>query len=139
MISRTRLGMTIRAGSSNREMVASLGIDVRLLYRAMFAAGVALAALAGMLAAPVSSVYPGMGGQDVGVLGPQPLAGFSLSGLGLAMGQVESEFQSIEFRSDGLGGNRAEYLDRDQGNRPGPGHHSAGGRHLERSARIRPR
>jgi branched-chain amino acid transport system permease protein len=63
VISRTRLGMMIRAGSSNREMVASLGIDVRLLYRAMFAAGVALAALAGMLAAPVSSVYPGMGGQ----------------------------------------------------------------------------
>ena len=63
VISRTRLGMMIRAGSSNREMVASLGIDVKLLYRAMFAAGVALAALAGMLAAPVSSVYPGMGGQ----------------------------------------------------------------------------
>jgi branched-chain amino acid transport system permease protein len=63
VISRTRVGMMIRAGSSNREMVASLGIDVKLLYRAMFAAGVALAALAGMLAAPVSSVYPGMGGQ----------------------------------------------------------------------------
>jgi len=63
VISRTRLGMMIRAGSSNREMVASLGIDVKLLYRGMFAAGVALAVLAGMLAAPVSSVYPGMGGQ----------------------------------------------------------------------------
>ncbi len=63
VISRTRLGMMIRAGSSNREMVQSLGIDVRLLYRVMFAAGVALAALAGMLAAPVSSVYPGMGNQ----------------------------------------------------------------------------
>ena len=63
VISRTRVGMMIRAGSSNREMVASLGIDVKLLYRAMFAVGVALAALAGMLAAPVSSVYPGMGGQ----------------------------------------------------------------------------
>ena len=63
VISRTRLGMMIRAGSTNREMVQSLGIDVRLLYRVMFAAGVALAALAGMLAAPVSSVYPGMGNQ----------------------------------------------------------------------------
>jgi branched-chain amino acid transport system permease protein len=61
VISRTRLGMTIRAGSANREMVQSLGIDVKLLYRVMFAAGVALAVLAGMLAAPVSSVYPGMG------------------------------------------------------------------------------
>jgi branched-chain amino acid transport system permease protein len=63
VISRTRLGMTIRAGASNREMVQSLGIDVKLLYRVMFAAGVALAVLAGMLAAPVSSVYPGMGNQ----------------------------------------------------------------------------
>jgi branched-chain amino acid transport system permease protein len=63
VISRTRLGMMIRAGSSNREMVSSLGIDVKRLYRVMFAAGVALAVLAGMLAAPVSSVYPGMGNQ----------------------------------------------------------------------------
>jgi len=63
VISRTRLGMAIRAGSTNREMVASLGIDVKQLFRVMFAAGVALATLAGMLAAPVSSVYPGMGNQ----------------------------------------------------------------------------
>jgi branched-chain amino acid transport system permease protein len=63
VISRTRLGMMIRAGSTNREMVESLGIDVKLLYRVMFAAGVALAVLAGMLAAPVTSVYPGMGNQ----------------------------------------------------------------------------
>jgi branched-chain amino acid transport system permease protein len=63
VISRTRLGMRIRAGASNREMVESLGIDIRQLYRVMFAAGVALAVLAGMLAAPISSVYPGMGNQ----------------------------------------------------------------------------
>jgi branched-chain amino acid transport system permease protein len=63
VISKTRVGMMIRAGASNREMVSALGIDVKRLYRAMFAAGVALAVLAGMLAAPVSSVYPGMGGQ----------------------------------------------------------------------------
>ncbi len=63
VISRTRLGMMIRAGASNREMVQSLGIDIKFLYRVMFAAGVALAVLAGMLAAPVSSVYPGMGNQ----------------------------------------------------------------------------
>jgi branched-chain amino acid transport system permease protein len=61
LIQRTRLGMTIRAGASNREMVASLGIDVNLVFRVVFALGVALAAFAGMLAAPVSSVYPGMG------------------------------------------------------------------------------
>lgn len=61
VISRTRLGMMIRAGSVNREMVQSLGIDIQFLYRVVFAAGVALAAFAGMVAAPISSVYPGMG------------------------------------------------------------------------------
>jgi branched-chain amino acid transport system permease protein len=63
VISRTRIGMAIRAGASNREMVQSLGVDIRLLYRIVFAAGVALAVFAGMIAAPVSSVYPGMGNQ----------------------------------------------------------------------------
>jgi branched-chain amino acid transport system permease protein len=63
LIQRTRLGMMIRAGSVNREMAQSLGIHIGLLYRLVFALGLALAALAGMLAAPVSSVYPGMGNQ----------------------------------------------------------------------------
>ncbi len=63
VFTRTRLGMMIRAGSTNREMVQSLGIDIKFLYRVVFAAGVALAVLAGMVAAPVSSVYPGMGNQ----------------------------------------------------------------------------
>lgn len=63
VFARTRLGMMIRAGSVNREMVQSLGIDIQFLYRVVFAAGVAIAALAGMLAAPISSVYPGMGNQ----------------------------------------------------------------------------
>lgn len=62
LMQRTRLGMMIRAGSHNREMVQALGVNIDLLYRNVFALGVALAALAGMLAAPVSSVYPGMGG-----------------------------------------------------------------------------
>ncbi len=61
VFAKTRLGMMIRAGASNREMVQSLGIDVSFLYRVVFAAGVAIAVLAGMVAAPVSSVYPGMG------------------------------------------------------------------------------
>jgi branched-chain amino acid transport system permease protein len=61
VFSRTRLGMMIRAGSTNREMVQSLGIDIKFLYRVVFAAGVAIAVLAGMVASPVSSVYPGMG------------------------------------------------------------------------------
>ena len=63
LITRTRLGMTIRAGASNREMVASLGVNIELVYRLVFALGVALAAFAGMIAAPVSSVFPGMGNQ----------------------------------------------------------------------------
>ena len=62
VVNRTRLGMMIRAGASNRDMVRGLGINIKLLYRGVFAAGVALAALAGMIAAPMSSVYPGMGG-----------------------------------------------------------------------------
>ncbi|GAA7757687.1 MULTISPECIES: branched-chain amino acid ABC transporter permease [Cupriavidus] len=63
VIRRTRVGMMIRAGATNREMVQSLGVNVTVLYRFVFALGVALAVLAGMIAAPVSSVYPGMGGQ----------------------------------------------------------------------------
>lgn len=62
LIQRTRLGMMIRAGSHDRDMVQALGININGLYRIVFAIGVALAALAGMLAAPISSVYPGMGG-----------------------------------------------------------------------------
>src|SRR5690606_12496377 len=61
VLTRTRLGMMIRAGASNREMIASLRIDINRLFRIVFAIGVALAALAGAIAAPVSSVYPGMG------------------------------------------------------------------------------
>jgi len=62
VVQRTRLGMMIRAGASNRDMVRGLGLDITRLYRIVFAGGVALAALAGMIAAPMSSVYPGMGG-----------------------------------------------------------------------------
>jgi len=63
LIQRTRVGMMIRAGASNREVVETLGVNIGLVYRVVFALGVALAAFAGMLAAPVSSVYPGMGTQ----------------------------------------------------------------------------
>ncbi len=65
VIQKTRIGMMIRAGSTNREMVQSLGINVGLLYTLVFATGVTLAGLAGMIAAPVSSVFPGMGNQIV--------------------------------------------------------------------------
>ncbi|MGB7543788.1 MAG: branched-chain amino acid ABC transporter permease [Burkholderiales bacterium] len=63
VIQKTRLGMMIRAGSANREMVQSLGINIQLVYRVVFAAGITLAAVAGMISAPVSAVFPGMGNQ----------------------------------------------------------------------------
>ena len=63
LVQKTRLGMKIRAGASNREMTQALGIDIGLVHGFIFALGVALAALAGMIAAPVASVFPGMGGQ----------------------------------------------------------------------------
>ncbi len=63
VMKKTRLGMRIRAGATNREMVEALGIPIRFLYRVVFAVGVGLAALAGLVAAPLSSVYPGMGSQ----------------------------------------------------------------------------
>jgi branched-chain amino acid transport system permease protein len=63
LIRRTRLGMIIRAGAVDREMVETLGIDIGRVYRFVFALGVALAAFAGMIAAPIASVYPGMGNQ----------------------------------------------------------------------------
>jgi branched-chain amino acid transport system permease protein len=62
-IQKTRFGMMIRAAASNPEMATSLGMDIRWIHALVFAAGVALAAFAGMIAAPVSSVFPGMGNQ----------------------------------------------------------------------------
>jgi len=61
VVARTRLGMLIRAGASNRAMVAALGINIRLLYTVVFGFGAALAGLAGLLAGPIYSVQPGMG------------------------------------------------------------------------------
>jgi branched-chain amino acid transport system permease protein len=61
VVAKTRLGMLIRAGASNRAMVAALGINIRLLYTVVFGVGAALAGLAGLLAGPIYSVQPGMG------------------------------------------------------------------------------
>jgi branched-chain amino acid transport system permease protein len=57
----TRVGASIRAAAENPEMVDLLGIDARLIHTIVFASGTALAMLAGALAAPLQSVYPGMG------------------------------------------------------------------------------
>ncbi len=61
LINKTRLGMKIRAGAFNRDMTEALGINIKLIHAVVFAIGVALATVAGMIAAPISSVYPGMG------------------------------------------------------------------------------
>jgi branched-chain amino acid transport system permease protein len=61
LISRTRLGMRIRAGESDREMIAALGVDIRTLYTVVFALGAALAGLAGALVGALQSVQVGMG------------------------------------------------------------------------------
>ncbi len=61
LISKTRIGMLIRAGASNRPMVGALGVNIRLLYTMVFGLGAALAAIAGVMAGPILSVEPGMG------------------------------------------------------------------------------
>jgi branched-chain amino acid transport system permease protein len=63
LISKTRLGMKIRAGAFNRDMAEALGVNIKLIHAVVFALGVGLAAVAGMIAAPVASVYPNMGSQ----------------------------------------------------------------------------
>jgi branched-chain amino acid transport system permease protein len=63
LISKTRLGMKIRAGAFNHEMAEALGINIKLIHAVVFALGVGLATIAGMIAAPISSVYPNMGSQ----------------------------------------------------------------------------
>jgi len=61
LVMRTRLGMLIRAGASNREMTGALGVNINLLYTLVFGLGAALAGLAGLMQAPILTVQIGMG------------------------------------------------------------------------------
>ncbi|MFQ5466659.1 MAG: branched-chain amino acid ABC transporter permease [Kiloniellaceae bacterium] len=61
LVGHTRLGMLIRAGASNREMVAALGVNIRALYTLVFGLGALLAGLAGVMAGPIYAVEVGMG------------------------------------------------------------------------------
>jgi branched-chain amino acid transport system permease protein len=61
VVAKTRIGMIVRAGSYDRGMVSALGINVAPVFAVVFGVGAALAALAGILAAPVLSISPGMG------------------------------------------------------------------------------
>ena len=61
VVMRTRIGMLIRAGASNREMIGALGINIKLLFTLVFGLGAALAGLAGLMQAPILTVQIGMG------------------------------------------------------------------------------
>ncbi len=61
LVTRTKLGMLIRAGASNRQMVAALGINIELLFTLVFSMGAVLAGLAGMLITPITEASLGMG------------------------------------------------------------------------------
>lgn len=67
LVAKTRLGMLIRAGASNRTMVGALGINIRLLFTAVFGLGAMLAGLGGMLIAPINQAQIGMG-EDILIL-----------------------------------------------------------------------
>lgn len=61
LVMRTKIGMLIRAGATNREMVSALGVNINLLYTLVFGLGAGLAGLAGLMQAPILTVQIGMG------------------------------------------------------------------------------
>jgi len=92
LINRTRIGMLVRAGATNRDMVRALGVDIRLLYTMVFALGALLAGFAGYVTAPLSAAQVGMGEQIllatlvvVVVGGVGSIKGAFVAGLGLGM------------------------------------------------------
>ncbi len=82
VIAHTRLGMLIRAGASNRSMVAALGVNIDLLYTVIFGVGAMLAGFAGAMAAPLLTVESGMG-NDVLILS---LVAVTIGGIGSIRG-----------------------------------------------------
>ena len=65
VMTRSRIGMLVRAGASNRRMVAALGINIEILFALVFAVGAALAGLAGMLISPITEASIGMGNEII--------------------------------------------------------------------------
>ena len=119
LVARTRLGMQIRAGASNRTMASALGVDITRIFTAVFALGAGLAALAGGLAGAILAVQVGMGEQIliltfvvivIGGLGSirGALVGALLVGVADTMGRVLlPDFFALFFRpsvADGVGG-----------------------------------
>ena len=60
-VSRTRIGAMVRAGANNPEMTAALGVNIKILFRLIFATGACFAGVAGMMLGPITAVQPGMG------------------------------------------------------------------------------
>lgn len=92
LINRTRIGMLVRAGATNRDMVRALGVDIRLLFSVVFALGALLAGFAGYVTAPLSATQVGMGEQIllatlvvVVVGGVGSIRGAFVAGLGLGL------------------------------------------------------
>ncbi len=88
VIERTKLGATLRAATENGPLVQAFGVDVPRLVTLTYAAGVALAAFAGVLAAPISSVNPGMGSSAIIVV----FAVVVIGGMGSILGSIVTGF-----------------------------------------------
>ena len=103
-LERTRLGAIVRAGVDDRTMVAALGIDIGLVFFLVFCLGCGLAGLAGVVAAPVFSIFPGM---DMSVLilalivvvlgGPGSLRGAGLGSLVIGIADTYGQVVAPEF------------------------------------------
>ena len=94
MISRTRIGIRIRAGENDREMIAALGVDISRLYTIIFALGAALAGLAGALVGAIQSVEVGMG-EPVLILAFVVIV---IGGIGSVKGAMEGILVGLEIR-----------------------------------------
>jgi branched-chain amino acid transport system permease protein len=95
VVFRTRLGAMVRAAAFDRNMAASLGVPVAMVYAGTFAFGVALAGLSGVLLAPIYSVFPTMGGDFV-------LIAFSvviIGGMGSIKGAVIAGFALTQIQA----------------------------------------
>ena len=81
LVTKTRIGMLVRAGASNREMALAMGVDIRRLFTGVFALGAALCALAGAMLGPILAVQVGMGGPNLARdPGPSPGARSAFGG-----------------------------------------------------------
>ena len=97
LVTSTRLGMLIRAGASNRTMVAALGVNIRRLYTLVFGLGAALAGLAGLMAGPIYAVQPGMGEQIL----IQVFVVIIIGGIGSIRGAVAARWWSAWWTRSG--------------------------------------